>query len=47
MATWLIKLVTLAYIWTAIDLCRSGKPGMGLAFAGYAIANVGLIWAIE
>lgn len=33
------------YIGVAISFVLEGKPGMALAFGGYAIANLGLIWA--
>lgn len=41
----LIGVVTLIYVAVAIALLlRDGRPGMALAFAGYALANIGLIW---
>jgi len=46
MSVSLIAVVTLIYAGVAISLFFDGKPGMALAFAGYAVANVGLIWHI-
>ena len=45
MSKWLIALVTLIYIVTAIAYLIEGNKGMSLVFAGYSVANVGLIWA--
>lgn len=43
MAPWLILAVGVVYLWIAIDLARTPKKlGLALAFAGYAVANVGL-----
>lgn len=42
----LIAIVTLIYIGVTISEFRSGHTGMGMAFAGYAFANVGLIWQV-
>ena len=38
----LIALVGLTYAFIAANLYLSGKPGLALAFAGYAVSNVGL-----
>ena len=38
----LIACVGLIYAFIAANLYLSGKPGLALAFAGYAISNVGL-----
>ena len=38
----LIALVGLIYAFIAVQLYLSGKPGLALAFAGYAVSNVGL-----
>lgn len=46
MSTLLVILVTLAYIGTAIDLGRKGDIGHCIMFAGYAIANLGLLMAL-
>ncbi len=42
MSAALIAAVGVVYAVIAIDLYRSGQPGLALAFAGYAVANVGL-----
>ena len=39
----LIAVVTLVYLGVAISFVVEGKPGMGLCFLGYAVANVGII----
>jgi hypothetical protein len=38
----LIALVGVTYAFIAANLYLSGKPGLALAFAGYAVSNVGL-----
>ena len=43
MSTWLVVLVTLAYCWTALDQGFKGNYGTTVMFAGYAIANIGII----
>lgn len=45
MSTPLIVLVTLIYAAIAVDMARKGE-WMGLTFAGYALANVGLILSL-
>lgn len=47
MAEWLLGLVGVAYLATAIDLYSRGHVGMALAFAGYFIGNIGLILAVR
>lgn len=42
MSAFLIAFVGIIYTCIALDLWVSGKPGLALAFAGYAVANVGL-----
>jgi hypothetical protein len=42
MAAWLIALTGVIYAWVACDLAWQGKPGLALAYAGYAFANIGL-----
>lgn len=44
MSSPLILAVGAVYLVVAIDQFRRGSPGMALAWAGYAIANVGLAW---
>jgi hypothetical protein len=46
-SNWLIILVTLAYVGTAIDLGRKGDVGHCIMFAGYAAANLGLLLALN
>jgi hypothetical protein len=38
----LIALVGLVYAFIAVNLWLSGKPGLALAFLGYAVSNIGL-----
>ena len=38
----LIAIVGVVYFVIAANLYLSGKPGLALAFAGYAVSNVGL-----
>jgi hypothetical protein len=38
----LIAIVGVVYAVIAANLYLSGKPGLALAFAGYAVSNVGL-----
>jgi hypothetical protein len=42
MSGWLIALTGLIYAFVALDLCMHGKHGLGIAYAGYAFANIGL-----
>jgi|TARA_R110000822_G_scaffold220439_9_gene354415 hypothetical protein len=42
----LIIIVTILYFLEAGRLVYIGQNGMGLTFMGYAVANVGLIWAV-
>jgi len=45
MAPWLILAVGVVYLAIAADLVMTGKEPMALAFAGYAVSNVGLYLA--
>jgi hypothetical protein len=38
----LIACVGLIYAFIAVNLWLSGKPGLALAFLGYAVSNIGL-----
>ena len=38
----LILIVGAIYVWIAVDFVSDGKGGLALAFAGYALSNVGL-----
>jgi hypothetical protein len=42
MASWLIAAMGLVYLVVSIDLLIKGQTGLGIAFIGYAIGNVGL-----
>jgi hypothetical protein len=45
MASWLITVVGIAYLLTAVDLYLHGKLGLAIAFFFYAASNVGLYLA--
>jgi len=45
MAAWLIAIIGVVYAVVAFDLIRSGNLGLGIAFVGYSIGNVGLYLA--
>lgn len=47
MSLWLIILITVLYALSAADLALKGNWPMGLVFGGYALANVGLIVAMQ
>jgi hypothetical protein len=42
MSAWLIALIGIVYAVVAADLFMHGKIGLGIAFIGYAIGNIGL-----
>ena len=42
MSATLIAIVGLVYAFVAMNLNINGKPGLALAFAGYAVSNIGL-----
>lgn len=42
MSGWLIGLTTLIYFCVSIEQFYKGNTGMGIAYAGYTFANVGL-----
>ena len=42
MAAWLIALIGVVYLLVAINLLLTGKIGLGIAFIGYSIGNIGL-----
>lgn len=42
MASWLIAVVGVVYAVVAVQLLVTGKTGLGIAFIGYALGNVGL-----
>ena len=45
MAAPLIACIGVVYEWVAVDLLRNGNLGLGIAFVGYALGNVGLYLA--
>lgn len=47
MAAWLIALIGVVYAVVAFDLIRTGNLGLGIAFIGYSIGNVGLYIAAK
>jgi hypothetical protein len=42
MSAWLIAIVGVVYAGVAVDLLLKGNIGLGIAFVGYALGNVGL-----
>jgi hypothetical protein len=42
MAAWLIAAMGLVYLVVSVDLMIKGNTGLGIAFIGYALGNVGL-----
>lgn len=42
MSAWLIAVVGVVYTVVAVDLLIKGNIGLGIAFVGYALGNVGL-----
>lgn len=46
MSWWMIAFVGVVYLITCLMLAKEGRPGMALAFFGYALANVGLVWDV-
>ena len=42
MSAWLIAMVGIVYAVIAVDLLYKGNVGLGIAFIGYALGNVGL-----
>lgn len=42
MSAWMIAAIGVVYLVVAVDLLRKGNVGLGIAFIGYAIGNVGL-----
>lgn len=45
MSKWLIGLVTVIYLGTAVSFYIEKNKGMAIVFFGYALANIGLIVA--
>lgn len=42
MSGWLIALTGVIYAYVAAEQFWRGNPGMGIAYVGYALANIGL-----
>lgn len=42
----ILWLVTGCYVLTAVDLWVNGRTGLSICFAGYAIANLGMIYEV-
>lgn len=47
MASWLIAGIGVVYLLVAVQLLVEGKIGLGVAFLGYALGNVGLYIAAK
>ena len=47
MAPWLIALTGIIYVYVAGDLMYHGRYALGVAYLGYAFANIGLYWAAK
>lgn len=42
MSAWLIAVIGVVYAVVSVDLILKGNTGLGIAFIGYSIGNVGL-----
>lgn len=47
MSAWLIAIIGVVYAVVAADLLIRGSIGLGIAFVGYSIGNVGLYLAAK
>jgi hypothetical protein len=47
MAPWLIALTGVIYVYVAGDLMYHGRYALGVAYLGYAFANIGLYFAAK
>jgi hypothetical protein len=47
MASWLIAGIGIVYLIVAVDLFRVHNWGLGIAFLGYSLGNVGLYLAAK
>jgi len=47
MSTWLIATIGVVYLVVAVDLIIKGNIGLGIAFVGYSLGNVGLYIAAK
>jgi hypothetical protein len=46
-AAWLIAGIGVVYLVVAVQLLLEGKVGLGVAFLGYSLGNVGLFLAAK
>ncbi len=42
MSSWLIATIGVVYLFIGFDLVMKGQVGLGIAFFGYCLGNVGL-----
>jgi hypothetical protein len=42
MSSWLIATIGVVYLYIGVDLIIRGQAGMGIAYLGYSLGNVGL-----
>jgi hypothetical protein len=47
MSGWLIALTGFVYAYVSVEQFWKGNPGMGIAYFGYALANVGLFLMVR
>jgi len=47
MSAWLIAIIGVVYAVVAADLLWRGNIGLGIAFVGYSLGNVGLYLAAK
>jgi hypothetical protein len=47
MSTWLVAIIGFVYLYIAVEQFFKGAPGTAIMFAGYALANVGLIIQVK
>jgi hypothetical protein len=47
MAPWLIALCGFIYLYVSGDLMYHGRYALGVAYLGYAFANIGLYYAAK
>lgn len=47
MSGWLVALTGLIYAYVAVEQFFHDNPAMGLTYAGYAFANIGLWMAVK
>lgn len=45
MASWLIAIIGVVYCYVALEFLWHGNIGLGIAFLGYSLGNVGLYLA--